>query len=115
MITGVNNIGHFIKLNTDNVKKAEGARKQGSAFSEAERINVKNNKEVQAEELREALKVEIKNSQARAFFALDENENVVIRIVDSEGKLLRQIPPEEYLKMVEHMRNYTKNIFSVEV
>ncbi len=50
----------------------------------------------------------------KAFFALDDNDNVVIRIVDSEGNLIKQIPPEEYQKTVDLLNDNMKNILHIE-
>ncbi len=124
MIINANNIGQFIRnMNIENVRNTQTAKKQQDRLSNADAknlANLNNIKNDQTEESKETSKVEmkmeeIKNTQTKAFFALDENENVVIRIVDHEGTLLRQIPPEEYLKMVEQLRNFSKNIFSMEV
>jgi len=51
----------------------------------------------------------------RAFFAIDENSRVVIRIVDSEGKIVRQIPPEEFLKAVEALKENMQHLLDREV
>jgi len=116
MIMGVNNIGQFFKSpNSDNVRKTEGAKKQQDGSGAAERVNVKNSQEVQGEEVRESPRLEVKDAQTKAFFAVTENKDVVIRIVDSEGNLIRQIPPEEFLKTAEFLQSNNKNIFSVEV
>lgn len=124
MIMGVNNIGQFLKnMGNEHVRNTQAAKKQQDSSDEAKRVTVKNNQEVQAEESREVSKIEIKpeikpeikNVQTKAFFAVTENENVVIRIVDSEGNVLRQIPPEEFLKASEFLKNNHKNLFSVEV
>ncbi|MES0335641.1 MAG: flagellar protein FlaG, partial [Candidatus Magnetobacterium sp. LHC-1] len=49
----------------------------------------------------------------KAYFAVDDKtDSVVIRIVDREGKLLRQIPPEDYLKMLQTMKKNVESIFS---
>ncbi|MBF0316941.1 MAG: flagellar protein FlaG [Nitrospirae bacterium] len=49
----------------------------------------------------------------KAYFAVDDNSgSVVIRIVDHEGKLIRQIPPEDYLKMLEAMDKNIESLFS---
>lgn len=116
MIIGMNNIGQFFRnMNTENVRNTQDAKKQQDISDGAKRVSVKNNQEVQAQETVEAPKVEIKNTQSKAFFAVTENESVVIRIVDSEGNLISQIPPEEFIKMAEFLRNHNKNLFSVEV
>ncbi|RME68133.1 MAG: hypothetical protein D6778_02265 [Nitrospirae bacterium] len=49
-----------------------------------------------------------------AYFAVDENNNVVIRIVDSDGKVVRQIPPEEYIRMKEALKETIKNLLNLE-
>lgn len=50
----------------------------------------------------------------KAFFAVDENKNVVIRIKDAEGNVVKQIPPAEYLKMAETLSESSKNLFHLE-
>ncbi len=50
----------------------------------------------------------------RAYFAVDENNNVVIRVVDDKGNVVRQIPPEEYIKMKEALRETIKNLLDLE-
>lgn len=51
----------------------------------------------------------------KAFFAVDDNKNVVIRIVNADGKVLKQVPPEDYLKMVERMEESAQKLFHKEV
>lgn len=51
----------------------------------------------------------------RAFFALDDDKNVVIRIVDSEGNLVKQVPPEEYQKTADLLKDSMRDLFHVEV
>ncbi|MCG3117596.1 MAG: flagellar protein FlaG [Candidatus Manganitrophus sp. SA1] len=50
----------------------------------------------------------------KAFFAVDENKNVVIRIKDAEGNVVKQIPPAEYLKMAETLSDSRKTLFHLE-
>lgn len=50
----------------------------------------------------------------KAFFEVDENKNVVIKVVDSEGRVIRQVPPEEYLKMAAAWKENIKNLFHKE-
>jgi uncharacterized FlaG/YvyC family protein len=50
----------------------------------------------------------------KAFFAVDENKNVVIRIKDAEGNVVKQIPPAEYLKMAEMLSESSKILFHLE-
>ncbi|GIW46236.1 MAG: hypothetical protein KatS3mg078_0113 [Deltaproteobacteria bacterium] len=51
----------------------------------------------------------------RAVFALNEDNEVVIKILDEKGELIRQIPPEEFLKMVKKLKEVTENLFSKKV
>lgn len=51
----------------------------------------------------------------KAFFAVDENENVVIRVVDSEGRIVKQFPPEEYLRAAEVLKGTVQNLLHLEV
>jgi uncharacterized FlaG/YvyC family protein len=50
----------------------------------------------------------------KAFFAVDENKNVIIRIVDSEGNIVKQIPPEEYVNMIDNMKELNRNLLHKE-
>lgn len=56
----------------------------------------------------------VKAQSYSAYFAVDENNNVVIRIVDSDGNLVRQIPPEEYIRMKEALKETIKNLLNLE-
>ncbi|MCI4624443.1 MAG: flagellar protein FlaG [Candidatus Magnetoovum sp. WYHC-5] len=51
----------------------------------------------------------------KAYFDVDENNNVVIKIVSNDGEVIKQIPPEDYIKMVEGMKESVKNLFHLEV
>lgn len=119
MITGINNnIAQFLRnAGIENVRSSQAAtaKKQGEASREVKYAEVVDIQSSNTDEPKETQKVEVKESLAKAFFALDDNENVVIRIVDSEGNLIRQIPPEEFLKASEFLKNNNKNLFSVEV
>ena len=53
----------------------------------------------------------VEQESLNAFFAVDENKNVVIRIADANGKVVKQIPAEEYLKMTEFLLETSKNLF----
>ncbi len=48
----------------------------------------------------------------KAVFAVDKDENVVIRFIDKKGKVVRQVPPEEYLDMISKLKESTSNLFS---
>jgi len=50
----------------------------------------------------------------RAIFAVDDDKNVVVRLVDKKGKTVRQFPPEEYLNMRRHFQENVKNLFEAE-
>lgn len=50
----------------------------------------------------------------RALWVIDEKNNVLIRIEDEEGNLIRQIPPEEIVKLKEKMGELIKNYFKIE-
>jgi len=50
----------------------------------------------------------------KAYFAVDDNKNVVIKITDDTGKIVRQIPPEDYLKMAQKLDENIKSLFHKE-
>ena len=67
-------------------------------------------------EVKEAPKApEINVPHTRAVFAVDGDKNVVVRIIDTDGKVLRQIPPEEYMATVARLRELSKSLFDTEV
>lgn len=49
-----------------------------------------------------------------AIFAVDDDKNVVVRLVDKKGKTIQQFPPDEYLQMKKHFRENVKNLFNIE-
>ncbi|MCI4624511.1 MAG: flagellar protein FlaG [Candidatus Magnetoovum sp. WYHC-5] len=72
--------------------------------------------ELGIEELKPIELPEIDMIVNKAYFAVDEKaQQVVIRIVNPDGELLKQIPPEEYLKLVERMKVSYQNLFHAEV
>ena len=48
----------------------------------------------------------------KAVFAMDKEDNVVIRFVDKDGEVVRQVPPEEYLDMISKLKDSTSHLFS---
>lgn len=58
---------------------------------------------------------QLEMNKYRAIFAVDDDKNVVVRLVDKKGKTVRQYPPEEYLNMQKHFRESVINLFSIEV
>jgi hypothetical protein len=48
-------------------------------------------------------------------FAVDEDKNIVIRFLDKKGKIVRQIPPDEYLNMVKKLQEAIGNLYSKKV
>ncbi|KJU84328.1 Flagellar protein FlaG protein, partial [Candidatus Magnetobacterium bavaricum] len=68
--------------------------------------------EIKAKEKEKQKEKEYEKNFSKAYFAIDDKDNVVIRIVDYEGKLIRQIPPEDYIKMLEAMDKNIESLFS---
>ena len=54
---------------------------------------------------------EPQQAMLRAYFAMDDNENVIVRVEDSDGNVVRQYPPEEYLKATELLQETYNNLF----
>lgn len=40
----------------------------------------------------------------KAVFAIDDNKNVVIQVLDEDGKVIKQLPPDDYLDMVKKIK-----------
>jgi uncharacterized FlaG/YvyC family protein len=53
--------------------------------------------------------------EEKAFIALDENKEVVIRFVDNNGKIVRQYPPEEYLQEMKELNRVIKSLYDKKV
>jgi hypothetical protein len=51
----------------------------------------------------------------KAFFVVDENNNVFVNVVSPDGKRVQQVAPEEYKNMSENMNGSGISIFHVEV
>ncbi|MBF0517407.1 MAG: flagellar protein FlaG [Nitrospirae bacterium] len=49
-------------------------------------------------------------SDGKAYFAVDDNKNVVIKVTDASGKVVRQIPAEDYLQMVKVLDENDKSM-----
>lgn len=53
--------------------------------------------------------------ELKAIFAVDDNKNVVVRLVDKNGKTIMQFPPEQLIKMSKELKLPLKNFFNKEV
>ena len=59
---------------------------------------------------------QVRNIQdLKAVLALDDDKNVVIRVLDEKGKTVAQYPPEDYLQMMKRMNEIVKSLFSKKV
>ncbi|MBV6341802.1 flagellar protein FlaG [Candidatus Magnetobacterium casense] len=56
----------------------------------------------------------VDTSQSKAYFEIDEDEKVIIKVVDAEGKLLKQIPPDDYKKSVRRLEETYNKLFHKE-
>ena len=52
--------------------------------------------------------------QTKAVLAIDEDKNVVIQLLDKDGKVVRQMPPEDYLDMVKKLKEVIKSHYDIE-
>ena len=52
--------------------------------------------------------------QTKGVFAIDEDKNVVIQLVDKDGNVVRQMPPEEYLDMVKKLKKIVNSHYDIE-
>lgn len=100
-----------------NVASIDGDKNKIEKKSE----NVKENnplsyKEATNKESNEIIKKDIKPvvTNYRALWVIDEKNNVLIRIEDEDGNLIRQIPPDELINLKEKINEFMKNYFKVE-
>jgi|SRR3989304_7868855 len=52
--------------------------------------------------------------QTKAVFAIDNDRNVVIQLLDKDGNVVRQMPPEDYLDMVRTLKEFVKSHYDIE-
>ena len=52
--------------------------------------------------------------QTKAVFAIDNDRNVVIQLLDKYGNVVRQMPPEDYLDMVKKLKKFVNSHYDVE-
>src|SRR3990172_8952109 len=52
--------------------------------------------------------------QTKAVLAIDDDKNVVIQLVDKDGNVVRQMPPEDYLDMVKKLKEVIKSHYDIE-
>ncbi len=106
--SGVSSFGHTghkedQRLSKQLLLRAEQQRPEAAQGRDSEKV----------EFTKEAQKHQRSNN--KAFFALDENDNVVIKVVDDKNELVKQIPPEDYLKVVNKLEENREHLFHKEV
>lgn len=52
--------------------------------------------------------------QTKAVFAIDEDKNVVIQLLNKDGEVVRQMPPEDYFDMVKNLKAIVKSHYDIE-
>ena len=50
----------------------------------------------------------------RAYFSIDDGGNIIIKVTDPKGELVRQIPPEDFIKAAEALKESFGNILDLE-
>ncbi|MBF0606391.1 MAG: flagellar protein FlaG [Magnetococcales bacterium] len=104
-----------VALSSGNPDKAQGvfAEEKASLTAKSAELKEEDERASQAKKKAEEETKLLDKNFTKAYFAVDDKtDSVVIRIVDREGKLLRQIPPEDYLKMLQTMKKNVESIFS---
>lgn len=85
-------------------QKASGALNQNASKQNTSKQNG-------IKQIQDAEQKNLSQGVNKAYFAVDDKRNVVIRIVDSQGKVVKQVPPEDYLKMVDAMKQADSHLF----
>jgi uncharacterized FlaG/YvyC family protein len=101
-----------MEIKNNKVSSTYSKAREAEAKAEAENMNAK-----LAVKQAEALKASppVLASQ-EVSYAIDNDDNVIIRIVDKKtGKVVKQLPPEEYLEMSDKLKRISGQIFHVEV
>ena len=86
------------------------------AATEAERAQSAGKGQKAAEESsrKKAVQQTAAQAQDKTIFALDSENRVVIQRLDANGKVLQQIPSEEFGPVAKELKALMKNIFSRE-
>ncbi len=101
-----------ISTDTEAVKEK---RENYSIDNAAEEATSPEEKAIQPEELLNNIKALTEDGVYSVRFELNPNTNdLIINLVDSEGELIRQIPPEDIIQMHEQMNDLRGNIVSIE-
>ncbi|MCG6551492.1 MAG: flagellar protein FlaG [Candidatus Magnetominusculus sp. LBB02] len=74
----------------------------------AKQDNVGNNTENKAAEKQQ-------DENGKAYFAVDADKNVVIKVTDASGKVVKQIPAEDYLQAVKVLDENAKDLLQSSV
>jgi len=72
------------------------------------------NKDNSEKTIKEA-KVKPTVTSYKAIWVIDEKNNVLIRIEDEKGNVIRQIPPEEIINLNVRLSEILKNMYKIEV
>ena len=49
--------------------------------------------------------------RTKAVFAIDEDKHITIQIIDEDGKVVKQIPPEEYREMARKLKEAVESLY----
>jgi len=49
--------------------------------------------------------------RTKAVFAVDEEKHITIQIIDEDGKVVKQIPPEEYREMARKLKEAVESLY----
>lgn len=55
------------------------------------------------------------SAELKAIFAIDDSKNVVVRLIDKNGKTVMQFPPEQLIKIAKELKLPVTNLFNKEV
>ncbi len=55
------------------------------------------------------------SAKFKAIFAIDDNKNIVVRLIDKNGKTIMQFPAEHLIRISKELKLPVKNLFNKEV
>ena len=96
MQAGVNSASGWTRTKAAPARKAEGAR-------QAENDSAK-----------KAGGQTAPPAQGKAVFAVDGDNKVVVQVLDANGKVIEQFPPEQFGSIAKELKAIMKNLFSRE-
>lgn len=97
-------------------KKNDKALKIEDVVDVKEKFNIEDETTKESKEVEKAELPEMDMVVNKAYFAVDDKaKQIVIKIINPDGEVIKQIPPEDYVELSEKIKDRVENLFSISV